>query len=145
MGLRQQVANPEANVHEFIPKMLRGAVSGLYGAALLSEKHAVLFWTELHSRIRQGGRVRRASGEAAPDQRMLLIDRVYALDTAPLEPLVLVLLMQQTTAVEVPVVEPRDLPELLQTLWSAGGSAPTPYHPTSPSPTLNKPYPYPYT
>ena len=120
-------------MHELIPKTVSGQVAGLYGTALVSEKHIVLFWTEMQGR-RPEGRTRRGDGVAPPAEKTLVIDKLYALSTAPLEPLMLVQLVQQVTAKEDSGVEPRNIPKLLQTLWTAGG---TPTTLTTPSPTLN--------
>ena len=110
-GLRHQVS-ANVHTHELIPEMKHNQVSGLYGAALVSEEHVVLFWTKLQGR-RPEGRTRRGDGVAPPTEKTLVIDRLYALDTAPLEPLVLVLLVQQSTLIGGSGPEPGNIPKLL--------------------------------
>ena len=106
--------------------MLKGKViSGLYAALLVNAQHMVIFFTEMQGRP-PPGRSRRGGGATAPAAMTLQMDRLYALATAPLEPLMLVLLVQQSTATSVSGVEPSTIPKLLQTLWTAGGSATSP-------------------
>tara|TARA_B100000795_G_scaffold254643_1_gene225695 strand:+ start:1068 stop:1493 length:426 start_codon:yes stop_codon:yes gene_type:complete len=94
----------------------------------------VIFWSELVARpsVKRGLR----SGEAplAAGCASLGIDKVYAVEGSPLEPLVLVLMGQQSA---LSVAEPGNLPKLLATLWAkAGASQPVAflwshYHPDS--------------
>ena len=106
--------------------MLKGKViSGLYAALLVNAQHMVIFFTEMQGRP-PPGRSRRGGGATAPAAKTLQMDKLYALATAPLEPLMLVLLVQQSTATSVSGVEPSTIPKLLQTLWTAGGSATSP-------------------
>ena len=98
----------------------------------------VLFWSQLQARPQLGRGRLRSDGAAPFAENLLKFDTLYALEQAPLEPLMLVLLLQQSTAKSVSVVEPARIPKLLGTLWGSG-DAPTP----APSPNPH-PHPYPY-
>ena len=131
---------------QFIPTMVKHQLAGLYGAALVSTDQLIILWSTLRGRP-QAARGRRSEG-SAPAGIDLKFDTLYALEAAPLEPLMLVVLLQQSTAKTVSVVEPSAIPELLATLWNTGAPQtpyPTPLPQPLPSPLwlLLKPSPLP--
>jgi len=126
--------------------MGRSGLQSYYAAALVSTDQLIIFWSKLKGRP-QATRGRRSEG-TAPAGIDLKFDTLYALEAAPLEPLMLVVLLQQSTSKSVSVVEPSAVPELLATLWNTGAPQtpyPTPLPQPLPSPLwlLLKPSPLP--
>ena len=122
-----------------------GQVAGLYAATMVNKNQMVIFWSRLQKRP-QAERGRRSSDAAPPADECgeLELDHLYALREAPLEPLMLLLMLQQSTSSATSVVEPCDLPPLCATLWATGGAPTLTPTPTPCPPPYPYPYPYPY-
>ena len=104
---------------------MQGRPVGLYAACLVHSTALILMWSELVARapVARGSRSRSGRSEAPPSAACphLKIDHVYVVPEAPLEPLVLVLLFQQSA---LGTMEPSHIPAPLATLWATPGAAP---------------------
>ena len=136
-----------------MPLVQRGVPMGLYAAAVGNKSTLFFFWSELVARPAKS-RASRSSHTPEPPPSNLKWGNVYALAEFPLEPLVLMMFVQQSASKEVAVVEACDISPLLTTLWGKPGVAMpiavifSPFvagsHAGNPNPTPNpNPNPYP--
>ena len=119
---------PQSDVENqglLLPRHVQGRPVGLYAACLVHSTALILMWSELVARapVARGSRSRSGRSEAPPSAACphLKIDHVYVVPEAPLEPLVLVLLFQQSA---LGTMEPSHIPAPLATLWATPGAAP---------------------